>query len=429
MPDTLITISYNYQNTTLDLRDRIALSHDEALQFIEAAMEPSAGIKELAVVSTCNRTEIYGVLVEPGQFHQWVMQQFLELKQVDLKKESVDPTILYNNESVEHLFGVAGGLKSMMLGENQIVSQVKSSYELILSCPYSFPVLNHLFQDAIRVGKAIRTHTTLCRGAVSISLATAALARKIYANFSKLKVLLVGAGETAELTLVHFKELGVVDFIIANRGEQRRQAVANKYNAKAIPLEELSTVLNKIDIVVTATKSPDYLITLDQLKQALQSRNHRSLLIIDISTPRNVEPQIGNLSEVFLYNINDLDKVVAENLAKRKKEIPAAELIVKKIASEFNDWYKTLEVVPTISKLTRYFEHIRRQELKKYIHKTSDKDYQLLDDLSKSIIRKLLHYPITELRQRNHKGNLTASKIDTIWDLYRLRNFKPNSDK
>ena len=428
MPDTLITVSYNYQNTPMDLRDRVALSDDEALQIIKAAMEPSAGIKELAVVSTCNRTEIYGVLVEPGHFYDWIIHQFLELKHIDLKKESVDPTIMYNNESVEHLFGVAGGLKSMMLGENQILSQVKSSYELILSCPYSFPVLNHLFQDAIRVGKSIRTHTSLCKGAMSISLAAAELARKIYANFSKLKVLLVGAGETAELTLVHFKELGVVDFTIANRGEQRRRAVANKYNAKAIPLEDLSTTLDSIDIVVTATKSPDYLITLDIVKQALSSRKQRSLLIIDISSPRNVEPQIRNLSEVFLYNINDLDKVVAENLAKRKKEVPAAELIVQETASEFNDWYKTLEVVPTISKLTGYFEHIRRQELKKYIHRTSDEDYQLLDDLSKSIIRKLLHYPITGLRQKNHNGNLTVSKIDTIWDLYHLRNFEENSN-
>ncbi|MCH7612830.1 MAG: glutamyl-tRNA reductase [Candidatus Marinimicrobia bacterium] len=428
MPDTLITVSYNYQNTSLDLRDRITLSDDEALRFIDAAMEPSAGIKELAVISTCNRTEIYGVLGEPGQFHEWVMQQFLELKQVDLKKESADPTIFHYNESVEHLFGVAGGLKSMMLGENQILSQIKSSYDLILSCPYSFPILYHLFQDAIRVGKSIRTNTSLCRGSVSISLAAAELSRKIYAKFSNLKVLLVGAGKTAELTLIHFKEMGVVDFIIANRGQQRRQYLANKYFAEAIPLDELGPALIRIDIVIAATKSPDYLITLDQIKQAIPSRKHRSLLMIDISSPRNIEPQIGGLPEVFLYNMDDLDKVVAENLAKRKKEIPAAELIVQEIASEFDDWFKTLEVVPTISKLTGYFEHIRRQELKKYVHKTSDEDYQLLDDLSKSIIRKLLHYPVSGLRQQNHKGNLTVSKIDTIWDLYRLHNFEANSD-
>ncbi len=428
MPNTLITVSFNYQNTPLDLRDRVALSDEEALQLIEAAMIPSSGIKELAVVSTCNRTEIYGLLIEPGHFYNWVMQQFLELKQIDLKKESADPTILYNNEAVEHLFGVAGGLKSMMLGENQILSQVKSSYQLILSCPYSFPVLNHLFQDAIRVGKSIRTHTALCRGAVSVSLATAALAKKIYANFSNVKVLLVGAGETAELTLVHFKEIGVVDFIIANRGQQRRQALAKIHNAEAIPLEELDTALTKANIVVTATKSPDYLITLDKLKQALKSRKHRSLLIIDISTPRNVDPRISELPEVFLYNINDLDKVVAENLARRKKEIAAAEVILQNIMTEFNDWFKTLAVVPTISKLNSYFEHIRRQELKKFVHRTSEENYHLMDDLSKSIIRKLLHYPIVELRQQNHKGNLTASKIDTIWDLYRLRNFEEDSD-
>ncbi len=428
MSDTIIAVSYNYQNTPVELRDKVALSDDEAKQFIRAAMEGQGEIKELAIISTCNRTEIYAVLREPGHFFDWVTDQYQHLKQVNLKTESADPTILYNAHAIEHLFGVAGGLKSMMLGENQILSQVKSSYELILSLPYSFPILNRLFQDAVRVGKSIRTNTHLCKGAVSISLAAADLTRKIYANFSKLKVLLVGAGETTELTAVHLRAIGVVDFIIANRGEERRKVLAEKFNAKAISLDEIPSALTQVDIAIVATKSKDYLITHDMVKKSLSERKQGSFLIIDISSPRNVDPLVGDLPQIYLYNINDLDKVVAENLEKRKKELPVANEIVREIAAEFREWFKTLEVVPTISRLSGYFEHIRDQELGKFKYKTTEQEFQKMDDLSRKIIRKLLHYPIKELREQNNNGILTVSKIDTLWDLYRLKSFKKDKE-
>ncbi|MFQ6610532.1 MAG: glutamyl-tRNA reductase, partial [Fidelibacterota bacterium] len=391
-------------------------------------MEDKQKFKELAVISTCNRTEIYAVLPEPGHFFEWVYEKYKQFKQVDLKTGSADPTILYNLHAIEHLFSVAGGLKSMMLGENQILSQVKSSHDLILSLPYSFPILNRLFQDAIRVGKSVRTNTNLCKGAVSISLAAAELTRKIYANFSKLKVMLVGAGETAELTAIHLREMGVTDFIIANRGESRRNLLAEKFNASAIPLDKIPSFLTEVDIVIAATKSKEYLLTYQMIKDSQSKRSQSSILIIDISSPRNVDPKSSDLPQVYLYNINDLEKVVSENLDKRKKELPAANEIVREIASEFREWFKTLEVVPTISQLNGYFEHIRNQELNKFRYKTTEQEFQKMEDLSRKIIRKLLHYPILELREQNINGNLTVSKIDALWDLYRLKNFKKSKE-
>ena len=428
MAELIISISYNHENAPVEFRDKIALDDSESMQFMESAMGGPSQIRELATLSTCNRTEVYGVLKEPSNYFNWVAMRFMEIKNVDIKAEPKDPTILYNREAVQHLMSVAGGLKSMMLGENQILSQVKDSYQLLLSSSYQTPVLNRLFQDAIRVGKSIRTKTALCEGAVSISMAAAELACKIYSNFSKHTVLVIGAGETAELVSFHFNKLGVNQFIIANRGKKRRESLSSKYGALSIPLEEIPQKLREVDIVVTATKSPTYLVTSEIMIPALKGRDYRSILVIDISTPRNVDPEIKSLPEVFLYNIDDLKQVVAKNLEMRKKQIPEAQAIVNEIANEYLEWYKNLEIVPTISKLAGYFEHIRNQELKKYVHKASKKEYKHLEELSKSIMRKLLHYPISELRKQNSKGNLHIAKIDVLWDLFHLRKFEENNE-
>ena len=428
MANFLIAISYNHENTDIELRDKLVMSNEEARSIITDAMESTDFINELAVISTCNRTEVYAVVKEQTNFQDWFIEQFVNIKSVRLNPEENQPLILHGENVVKHLLSVAGGLKSMMLGENQILSQIKNSYAILLSLDYKFPILNRLFQDAIRSGKAIRTDTALCKGAVSVSLAVAELSKKIFANFTKVQVLLVGAGETSELTAVHFKEMGVVDFVVANRGEKRRMELAKKFNGKGVSLDNLEGELLKANIVVTATKSPDYLITYEMMEYANKVRNRDNMLLVDISSPRNIDPLVSNIGEIYLYNISDLQKVVADNLKKREKEIPIAEKIVDEITNDFYEWFKTLKIVPTISTLAAYFNHIRAQELNKYSHKTGSKEFQFMEDLSKSIIRKLLHYPISELRNQNKSGNLDISKIDALWDLYNLRNFQKEKD-
>lgn len=428
MAISLTVISYNHENTPIEMRDRLVFSDDEAGLLIKDAMKSADFISELAVISTCNRTEFYAVLEEQSQFKEWLSRKIEDIKNFKLDSYNNKPLILHDKNVVRHLLSVAGGLKSMLLGENQILSQVKYGYELLLSLDHQFPILNRLFQEAIRTGKAIRTDTALCKGAVSVSLAAAELAKKIFANFSKVRVLLVGAGETAELTAVHLREMGVVDFVVANRGEKRRNELMQKFNASGILLDEIVDELPKANIVVAATKSPDHLITMDMMQPAVKRRERANMLMIDISSPRNIDPAVGSLGEIFLYNINDLQKVVAENLEKRKKEIPAAENIAGEIADDFCAWFKTLEVVPTISKLAAYFDHIRQKELNKYVHKAGVKEFGFMEDLSKSIVKKLLHYPISELRKQNSSGNLNISKIDALWDLYHLREFEKESD-
>jgi len=428
MSDQILSISYNFSNSPVEFRDKITLDSEETRALTEAAVNSEGNIKELGTISTCNRTEFYAIIKEQFSFNKWLAKQLLEIKKLDIKSDAPTPSIYHDSEAVTHLLSVAGGLESMMLGENQILSQVKASHDQILDNPWPMRIMNRLFRDAIRAGKAVRTNTTLCQGAVSVSLAAAELSKKVYSNFAKRKVLIIGAGETGTLVAVHLKELGVSQFIIANRGEDRRNELAERFDAKAISLDGIEDALLEADIVVTATKSPSYMLTPEMIIPVLKKRPRSSFLIIDISSPRNVDPEVGKISEVFLYNIDNLKQVVSENIEKRKKEIPVAAAVIQEIKDEFFQWYKTLEVVPTISQLTQFFKRIREEELKRFVHKASEEEFKNLEEISDRIVRKLLHYPIVELRKQNDNGNLNHQKIDALWDLFHLKEKKQEKE-
>ncbi len=420
LKNQIVQIGYSHKNAPVALRDKVSLSPDVALAFIEAGLNDEPAIQEMAVITTCNRTEFYFVSSQPEKLRTWLFGQYRQRRGIDLSNEESQPLILFNEEAVDHLFAVSGGLESMILGENQILSQVKSSYDLILSSGYQFPLLNRLFQEAIRAGKAVRTNTAMCKGAVSISLAAVELARKIYSSFEKRKILLLGAGETNDLVATHFKAIGATQFVIANRGVEKRRALAEKYNGKHLALDHLEEALIQADVVVVATGSQHYLIDLELMQRVMKLRNHRSLLVVDISSPRNVDPEVGKLNEIFRYDIDQLNNVIAENLEKRRGEIPDALEIIAGINKDYMTWLKSLDVVPTISKLAGYFNQIRQQELEKYVHKSDDKEFEHLEQLSKSIVKKLLHFPILNLRDMANGQKLDMSKINTIWEIFRL---------
>ncbi|HCW75969.1 MAG TPA: glutamyl-tRNA reductase [Candidatus Marinimicrobia bacterium] len=417
----IVHIGYSHKNASVAVRDAVSLSPDVALAFIEAGVNnPASAIQEMAVITTCNRTEFYFVSNRPEILKDWLFSEYQLRHHLDLSQTDAVPLILFNEDAVDHLFAVAGGLESMVLGENQILSQVKSSYDLILSSGYQFPLLNRLFQEAIRAGKSVRTNTALCQGAVSISLAAVELARKIYSSFEKRKILLVGAGETNELVAIHFKAIGATQFIVANRGVEKRQKLAEKYAAKAISLDHLEDALLEADVVIVATGSQHYLIDFALMQRVIKLRNHRSLLMVDISSPRNVDPAVSKLDEIFLYDIDHLKNVIAENLEKRRGEIPHAKELIATVNKDYSTWLKSLDVVPTISKLAGYFNQIRQQELEKFVNKTEDREFEHLEQLSKSIVKKLLHYPILNLREMANGQKLDMSKINTIWEIFRL---------
>ncbi len=423
MSEQLIVIGWSHKNAPVEFRDKLFLSKDEIQGLVKEAVQKDF-IQEVTILSTCNRTEFYFVSANTSPLTSWVKEWYNDNLKRDIDFLQCEPYTHQGNETIKQLFRVASGMESMMLGENQILSQVKTAHEHLLMSSGKTPSLNQLFRDAVSCGKAVRTDTDLCRGAVSISLAAVELAKRIYSSFQKQKILLVGAGESAELTAKHFQENGATQFIIVNRSEERGKRLAEKFSAEYAKLSEIPELLKQVDIVVAATHSKEYLITINQVNQALNARQYKNLLMIDISTPRNIDTEIHKIQEVFLYDIDHLEDVISENLIKRKDEIPSAERIIKEHSRKFISWFKSLEVKPTISLLTQYYEKIRLEELHRYEHKVSEDEKNAMSKLSKGLVRKLLHYPITHLKGLADGQELDPQTIDTIWRLYRLEEMK-----
>ena len=419
MSEQLIVIGWSHKNAPVKFRDKLFLSKDEIQRLVKEAVQ-SDFIQELTILSTCNRTEFYFISSDTGSLINWVKDKYNSILKRNIDFADGEPYTQQGSETIKHLFRVASGMESMMLGENQILSQVKTAHEHLLMSSGKTPLLNQLFRDAVSCGKAVRTDTDLCRGAVSISLAAVELAKRIYSSFQKQKILLVGAGESAELTAKHFQENGAVQFVIVNRSEERGKRLAEKFSAEYAELSEIPELLKQVDIVVAATHSKEYLLTSQQVNQALSARQYKNMLMIDISTPRNIDTEIHKIQEVFLYDIDHLENVISENLEKRKGEIPTAELIIQEYSKKFMSWFKTLKVKPTISLLTQYYEKIRMEELQRYEHKASADEKDAMAKLSKGLVRKLLHYPITHLKGLADGQALDPQTIDTIWRLYRL---------
>ena len=423
MSEQLIVIGWSHKNAPVEFRDKLFLSKDEIQGLVKEAVQKDF-IQEVTILSTCNRTEFYFVSANTSPLINWVKEWYNDNLKRDIDFAKCEPYTHQGNETIKQLFRVASGMESMMLGENQILSQVKTAHEHLLMSSGKTPSLNQLFRDAVSCGKAVRTDTDLCRGAVSISLAAVELAKRIYSSFQKQKILLVGAGESAELTAKHFQENGATQFIIVNRSEERGKRLAEKFSAEYAELSEIPELLKQVDIVVAATHSKEYLITINQVNQALNARQYKNLLMIDISTPRNIDTEIHKIQEVFLYDIDHLEDVISENLGKRKGEIPSAEQIIQEHSKKFISWFKSLEVKPTISLLTQYYEKIRLEELHRYEHKVSEDEKNAMSKLSKGLVRKLLHYPITHLKGLADGQELDPQTIDTIWRLYRLEEMK-----
>ena len=423
MSEQFIVIGWSHKNAPVEFRDKLFLSTDEIQRLVKETVQ-SEFIQELTILSTCNRTEFYFVSSNTGSLVNWVKEKYNINLKPNIDFTYGEPYTHQGSDTIKHLFRVASGMESMMLGENQILSQVKTAHEHLLISSGKTPLLNQLFRDAVSCGKAVRTDTDLCRGAVSISLAAVELAKRIYSSFQKQKILLVGAGESAELTAKHFQENGAAQFIIVNRSEERGKRLAEKFSAEYAELSEIPELLKQVDIVVAATHSKEYLITINQVNQALNARQYKNLLMIDISTPRNIDTEIHKIQEVFLYDIDHLEDVISENLGKRKGEIPSAEQIIQEHSKKFISWFKSLEVKPTISLLTQYYEKIRLEELHRYEHKVSEDEKNAMSKLSKGLVRKLLHYPITHLKGLADGEELDPQTIDTIWRLYRLEEMK-----
>jgi glutamyl-tRNA reductase len=288
------------------------------------------------------------------------------------------------------------------------------------------PIIERLFQFAVRAGKDVRTDTALCEGTVSVSSVAVDLAQKIFGDFSDRTILLLGAGETAETAAEHFAADGAADFLVVNRSRDRGTALADRFNGRFAPLDDLESALATSDIAVVATGSQDPLITREMLEGVTEQRRHDSTFLIDISNPRNVEPSAASLPSVYLYNMDDLQSVVNANKAARRDEIPKAESIIDHYVEEWEHWLQQQRVTPTISTLARYFEDARQRELDRH-DGLSEEERSRLEAFSKGLIKKLLHDPITNLRDAVDRNALSSEQLEFVWSLYNLREFEESN--
>ncbi|MBX2992008.1 MAG: glutamyl-tRNA reductase [Bacteroidetes bacterium] len=419
----LLSIGISHNTASLDIRERMWMSNDEVKEALKQLKEKY--FNEAMLVSTCNRTELYG-LTPDTQVDDAGLKTFL----IDFKGASgiVTPNHFYGSlagGSVSHLFKVAAGVDSMVIGDIQILNQVKEAFNLATETGVMGPVMNRLMQATLHVGKRVRTETSICEGAVSVSYAAVELASKIFAELSKKSALLIGAGETGELTMKHLIGKGIGRIKIANRTREKAEALITSLKAytigEVLDYDQISEALRTVDIVITSVNSPAYIVQPDHVRSMMKQRANNPLFIIDISVPRSVDPSCNKVENVFVYDMDSLSAIVDKNIEKRKAELPKVTTIVREETLEFFKWHNSLQVGPTIQELTSAIESIRQLEVERNINRFKPEDRELVEMLTKRIINKILHQPITNLRngaQNGARGSETVNRIKALRDLF-----------
>ena len=417
----LLVIGLNHHTAPIAIRECLAFSEgklEDALSKVHAL--PS--LKENMILSTCNRVEVYAAARETEKA-TFDLKNFLsQYHGLPLKEFEKSLYSHIGEEAVRHIFRVASSLDSMVLGEPQILGQIKDAYDVAQQAKTSGLILHRLLHRAFHVAKRVRAETKIALSAVSVSSVAVECAEKIFGTLEKKTVLLIGAGEMCELAARHLVSAGIEKILVTNRTFERALTLAQEFRGEAIPLEGMAQGLKKTDIVISATNSPQYLIEHNQITKVMKDRKQKPIFFIDISDPRDIEPKVGDLENVYLYNIDDLQKVANENIKDREKEAQRAEMIVQDEVVKFVNWYRSLDVTPTIVSLRNKFEEIRKKELEKTlsIHPNlSQKEKQSLEALTSAIINKILHPPITLLK-RTEEEAMADLYLDALHALFQL---------
>ena len=417
----ILNIGMNHQTAPVELRECLASDPGTAKKAL-AAMRDSDEIKEAMFLSTCNRVEALVVADHRDRASEIVIGLMESLGNISANSFA-DHLYQYEGlEAVRHVFRVASSLDSMVVGEPQILGQIKAAYLEATKEKTSGVIINRLMHRAFHVAKRVRTETGISEAAVSISYAAVELAKKIFHELDGKKALLIGAGEMAELAARHFMANGIRSMSVANRTVERAVEVARQFGAKAVSLQEIPYQLLEVDIVLSSTASSEIIITREMVKGCLRKRRNRPLFFIDIAVPRDIDPHVNDLDNVYLFDIDDLKGVTESNLEQRRKEAARAESIIEEEVVKFDRWLKTLAVVPTIISLREKAESIVHAELERssgLLSSLSAPQKEALITLSRSIAEKILNDPILFLKQRADRPTL-ATYLDITRRLFNL---------
>ncbi len=421
-PGLLFVAGMNHRTAPVAVREQLALE-EEKIREILADLTGRGFLHEVMILSTCNRVEVYGVAAVPGEARS---QAFSRLgSHRGMAWRELEP-LLYTatgDEAALHAFRVAASLDSMVLGEPQILGQVKDAFALAQSAGTAGPVLHALMSQAFSAAKRVRSETLVGRLAVSISYAAVELARRIFEGLEGKSVLLVGAGEMSELAARHLIDQGALPVYVANRTWSRAQELARGLGGVPVPFDQLEATLALVDIVITSTAAPEPIVTAAQVRAALQARRGQPLFLIDIAVPRNVEPAVNDLEGAFCYDIDDLRAVVESNLKERQREAQRAQTLLEREVVKFLGRLQQLEVVPTIVSLREKLEAIRRAELERALARlpgAAEDTRRVMDALSQAIVNKVLHAPMAKLKDSSRAGH-GRRWTETISELFGLR--------
>ena len=412
----IFVATLNYRSAPVDVRERLALAADD----VRMALRGLPDLSEAVILSTCNRVEIYGVgdpELAAAAFDGIALRRGLDPATV---RSLV--VALSGEPAIRHAFRVAASLDSMIVGESQVLGQMKDAFALARECGTVGPLLHRVMEQAFTVGKRVRTETTLGQHAVSVPFAAVELAKKIFGALRTTRALLIGAGEMGELAARHLRDQGVGELIVTNRTHAKAEAVAGALGATAVPWDAWRTALADVDIVVTSTGAPGVIITREAVRDALARRGPRPLFFVDIAVPRDVDPAVGELPDVFCYDVDDLGRVVDANLKERAHEAKKAEALVDREVPRFAARLSGLGAAPTIVALRQKVERIRAAEVERALARlagASPETRQAIEALSAAIVNKVLHAPTVKLRETSEdgRGDQWAAAVTALFAL------------
>jgi glutamyl-tRNA reductase len=427
MSDRLLALGISHKTAPLALRERLALPEGRAATVMrELVAQPD--VHEAVAISTCNRTEIYLVTGDPVEAESAALSTLS-------RQAGIPPTELLGSlysprgmEAARHLFDVAAGLESMIVGEAEIQGQVKRAYELALVEGATGPITNRLFRDALATGKRARSETAIGRSRVSVSSVAVELARGTLGELDSRRVLVIGAGENGELTAKALRERGVETVFVANRRYDRAIGLAQRFGGHAVRFDDLPGELQEADIVVSSTASPHQIVGREELELVMEGRDGRPLLLIDIAVPRDIDPTVRELPGITLFDMDDLQREVARNLSAREGEVVHVRAIVEQEVERFGDWLASLDVVPTIAALRERGEEIVQRVLRENEGRwesLSDADRARVELLARTVVNRLLHEPTLRMKSAAESGGAYV-QLQALRELFGLEPEAPD---
>lgn len=416
----ITVIGLNHKTADVEVREKLAFTGPKLEEGL-LRLRQLPGVDEAMILSTCNRVEMYVDVKDAEKCFETISTFLSEFHGID-NRELLKRSLYIRNgsDAVRHIFRVASSLDSMVVGEPQILGQLKDAFDLALRKKTTGVLLNRLVKKAISVAKRIRTETRIAENAVSISFAAVELAKKIFSDLSEKSFMLLGAGEMAELAARHMVNCGVREAVIVNRTFERGCELASEFNGRAVRFEDFLKELVHADIIICSTGAPAYVLHKEEMQKVMKERRQRPAFIIDISVPRNIDPQINDLDNVYLYDVDDLQGTVDANILERKKEAEKAETLISEEIEAFQRWMSSLDSLPTVVALRNKAEAIKKEELERLINKLpelGEKERRAIEYMASAITNKLIHPPTVALKEDTEDKDILIATIRKLYGI------------